>query len=104
MNAEDELISELRGYARVVQSMKEELQEKDDALQNALQEKDSALQEKDSALQEKDSALQEKDSALQEKDNAITNGILQMLNMNIPEEKIAQIFNVSLQDIQKYKK
>jgi hypothetical protein len=89
MNAEDELISELRGYARIVQSMKEELQEKDDVFQNA--------------LQEKDNAIQEKNDALQEKDNAITKGILEMLNMNIPEEKIAQIFNVTLQDIQNIK-
>ena len=57
-----------------IDGMKEELWEKDAALQEqetALREKDAALQEQETALQEKEAVLREQKMVLQEKDAEI---------------------------------
>jgi hypothetical protein len=74
MEAEDEVVEDLRVLERRISEKDEALQEKAAIIEKkeeALQEKESIIEKKEEALQEKESIIEKKEEALQEKEAII---------------------------------
>lgn len=109
MDAEDDLIEEIKDYQRLITEKEYLLLEKD----NLLSEKDNLLSEKDNLLSEKDNLLSEKNNLLSEKDKAIADSrqtiseqkkqieaaIKGMFEAGVDLERLADMFGMNESEI-----
>ena len=79
MQAEDELISELQGYTRLIE-------------------------QKDELIEQKDELIEQQNKALSEKDEALNNSIKLLIQLNQSNQQIAKALNLSIDYVEQIRK
>ena len=95
MDAEDDLIEEIKDYQRLITEKEYLLSEKD----NLLSEKDNLLSEKDTLLSEKDKAIADSRQTISEQKKQIEAAIKGMFETGVSVERLADMFGMSESEI-----
>lgn len=92
MEAEDDLIEEIRDYQRVISAKEQIIAHKEEILL----ESQKALSERERTISENEKALSEKEQALSEKENTIVNAVKTLHAGGTSVAQLAEIFQLPL--------
>jgi len=102
MDAEDDLIEEIKDYQRLISLKENIIAAKETVIsekESVILEKESVISEKESVISEKENTISEKDKIISEKDKKIERAILEFYAAGTDIQKLADIFGLSPEEI-----
>lgn len=102
MEAEDELIEEIKDYQRLITAKEYIISEKEKAIaekEKTILEKEGTISEKEKTISEKEKTISEKEKTIQQNRQQLENAIRNLYSTGIDMERLAGIFQLSTKEI-----